>query len=183
MTQSVSFCSYFFSIRALQLYCQILLAPAYLKVLPPGTPPTTDTDAFLEQLARRLGMLIRGGDCNTERASKWFVEWWRKEGGLISAAAPLISPPSAPSDGLSLRRGWGFDLEWSIESNDTVPLHVESFVEQKMGECIDEYVKRTEDYERVGGTISQTQLKKRTWEEKLAQRAAKSKAKVIARKR
>jgi len=70
-----------------------------------------------------------------------------------------------------------------MESHGAVPSHMESFVEQKIGECIDEYMKRTADYERLGGTISQTQLKKRTWEEKLAQRAAKSKAKAIARRR
>lgn len=160
------------------------VCPAYLKVLPPGTSPTSDTDAFLEQLARRLGMLVRGGECDTERASKWFVEWWRKEGGLISAAAPRPSPSSTPSDGVSARRGWGFDLEWSMASHEAVPPpHTESFVEQKMGECIDEYLERTADYERLGGTISETQLKKRTWEEKLAQRAARSKAKAIARRR
>ncbi|KAL4066985.1 P-loop containing nucleoside triphosphate hydrolase protein [Scleroderma yunnanense] len=158
------------------------VSPAYLKVLPPGTSPTNDVATFLEQLARRLGMLVRGGEYNTERASKWFVDWWRKEGSLISAAAPRALLPSIPNDNLLIRQGWGFDLEWTVE-NDTIPPGTESFVEQKMGECIDEYVKHTADYERLGGTISQTQIKKRTWEEKLAQRTAKSKAKFIARKR
>lgn len=169
------------------------VSPAYLKVLPPGTAPTTNVSAFLEQLARRLGMLLRGGECDTVRAAKWFVEWWRREGGLFSAAAPHTLPSAVPTTGSpgqqpqpghdSVRRGWGFDLEWSVEKNDSVPTVAASVLEHRMGECIDEFMERAREYERQGGTVSETQVKKRTWEEKLARRAAKSKAKFIARKK
>ncbi|KAI6168377.1 P-loop containing nucleoside triphosphate hydrolase protein [Pisolithus thermaeus] len=160
------------------------VSPAYLRVLPPGTAPTTSVSAFLEQLARRLGMLLRGGECDTVRAAKWFVEWWRREGGLFSAAAPHTLPSAVLATGRdSVRRGWGFDLEWSVEKSDSVPPVAASVLEHRMGECIDEFMERTREYERQGGTVSETQLKKRTWEEKLARRAAKSKAKFIARKK
>lgn len=170
------------------------VSPAYLKILPPGTAPTPSVSTFLEQLARRLGMLLRGGECDTTRAAKWFVEWWRREGGLFSAAAPHALPSAVPITGSQgqqpqpgrgsvVRRGWGFDLEWSVEKGDFVPDVAASILEHRMGECIDEFVERTQEYERQGGTVSQTQEKKRTWEEKLARRAAKSKAKFMARKK
>lgn len=170
------------------------VSPVYLKVLPSGTAPTTSVSVFLEQLARRLGMLLRGGECDTVRAAKWFVEWWRKEGGLFSAAAPHTLPSAVPiigspgrqpepGRGSVVRRGWGFDLEWSVEKGDFVPTVAASTLEHRMGECIDQFMERAQEYERQGGTVSQTQVKKQTWEEKLARRAAKSKAKFIARKK
>ncbi|KIK95573.1 hypothetical protein PAXRUDRAFT_140385 [Paxillus rubicundulus Ve08.2h10] len=171
------------------------VSPVYLKVLPPTSQPTTDVDGFLDQLASRLAMRLRGGDVDTSRAARWFVDWWRKEGGLISASAPKsiafgadksqerqlhqhqhqqqqhAGPPT-------LRRGWGFDFEWTAD-----PASVDSStVEQKMGECIDACVRTAEEHERAGGGVSQTQEKKRAREEKLAKRAAKNKAKFIGRK-
>ncbi|KAG6332110.1 hypothetical protein ID866_6978 [Astraeus odoratus] len=70
-------------------------------------------------------------------------------------------------------------LDPILENNSSAS---RDFMEEKMGKCIDEYMERTAEYERLGGTVSQTQIKKRTWEEKLARRAAKSKAKLAARK-
>jgi mitochondrial GTPase 1 len=58
-------------------------------VLPPGAKPTQDIDEFLDVLARRLGMLGRGGVRDTQRAADWFVRWWREDGALLSARAPL----------------------------------------------------------------------------------------------
>ncbi|KAF9219523.1 hypothetical protein BS17DRAFT_804390 [Gyrodon lividus] len=173
------------------------VSPAYLKVLPPGSKPTTDVDIFLDQLASRLGMRLRGGDLDTSRAAKWFVEWWRKEGGSISASAPksLVFTLDGPQQRYhqlrpqhqqhpgpaAIRRGWGFDFEWT--SDPFAPTSADSgTVEQKMGECIDACMKMAEEQERLGGDVSQTQEKKRAWQEKQAKRAAKNKAKLAGRK-
>lgn len=139
---------------------------------------------FLEQLAARLGMRMRGGDVDTSRAAKWFVEWWRREGGLISAAsAPRSIRQRCVSQGQGgsleggddairfsgpIRRGWGFDFEWTVDEGG------EEGVEAKMGACIDAYVKMAEVQEEVGGDVSRTQERKRAWEEKLAKSRAKA---------
>ncbi|KAG9313559.1 P-loop containing nucleoside triphosphate hydrolase protein [Chiua virens] len=161
-------------------------SPAYLKVLPEGSEPTTDVYVFLERLATRLSMRIRGGGVDTARAAKWFVEWWRREGSLISASAPWsiertisrVSLNHSPGDSVEgpmpIRRGWGFDFEWTV---DVVSARKED-VEGKMGACIDEYMRMAEAQEEMGGDVSQTQEKKRAWEEKLAKRAAKSRTRV-----
>ncbi|KAG1736080.1 P-loop containing nucleoside triphosphate hydrolase protein [Suillus paluster] len=157
------------------------ISPAYLTILPPGTRPFTDADEFLEQLAIRLNMLLRGGEKDTVRAAKWFVEWWRNEGGLVSASVPENLPMG--SDGTLLRRGWGFDFEWTVdESMNCTGKAFESAVQIKMEECIDESVRAADEDERSGVGISTTQERKRGWQEKQARRAAKSKAKWAARK-
>ncbi|KAH7908382.1 P-loop containing nucleoside triphosphate hydrolase protein [Hygrophoropsis aurantiaca] len=161
------------------------VSPAYLKLLPPSTPPTTDVDDFLLQLAQRLSMLQRGGERNTARAAKWFVDWWRNEGGLVSAAAPRISPLAAhyaPDSPQSYRRGWGFDFEWTADESDFGGNGFESAVQRKMEECIDESLRVAAEDERLGSGVSSTQEKKKSWQEKQAKRAAKSKAKLSARK-
>ncbi|KAG6377554.1 hypothetical protein JVT61DRAFT_15369 [Boletus reticuloceps] len=156
------------------------VSPAYLKVLPEGSESTTDVDVFLEQLAARLGMRVRGGDVDTARAAIWFVEWWRREGNLISASAPRSigrrnprvsqGDPSGCLD-IPIRRGWGFDFEWTVDaaSSDS---EGKVNVEEKMGACIDTYMRMMEVQEELGGAVSQTQEKKRAWEEKLAKRKA-----------
>ncbi|KAF9239888.1 P-loop containing nucleoside triphosphate hydrolase protein [Melanogaster broomeanus] len=170
------------------------VSPAYLKLLPPGSEPTTNIDIFLDQMASRLSMRLRGGDLDTCRAAKWFVEWWRKEGGLISASAPkslaFISDGQQhhqghchpdPDAALAIRRGWGFDFEWTVDP--FTPMRANSeHVEHKMGECIDACMRMAEEHERLGGGVSQTQEKKRAWQEKQARRAAKNKAKLAGRK-
>jgi hypothetical protein len=144
---------------------------------------------FLEQLAVRLGMRVRGGDVNTARAAKWFVEWWRREGSLISASAPRSigrhvpqgHPPGGSGEAthisVPIRRGWGFDFEWTVDVASSESEGKEN-VEEKMGACIDAYMRMAEVREELGGDVSQTQEKKRAWEEKLAKRAAKSRARV-----
>lgn len=131
------------------------------------------------------------------RAAKWFVEWWRREGGLTSAAASQsfsslasdhgsVARGDPPGHRSCHRRGWGFDIEWTVDEDGSVPASgpaLGSFLEGKMGECIDDYMRGAAEYERLGGTISQTQEKKRISEEKRAQRAAKVKARLAARKR
>jgi len=147
---------------------------------------------FLEQLAARLGMRVRGGDVDTARAAKWFVEWWRREGCLISASAPRLigrhiphvlqgHPPGGSADATHLsvpiRRGWGFDFEWTVDVASSDSEGKEN-VEEKMGACIDAYIRMGEVREEFGEDVSQTQEKKRAWEEKLAKRAVKSRARV-----
>ncbi|OAX42451.1 hypothetical protein K503DRAFT_733660 [Rhizopogon vinicolor AM-OR11-026] len=160
------------------------ISPAYLTLLPPGSPPTTEADDFLDRLAMRLNMLLRGGEKDTVRAAKWFVEWWRNEGGLVSASVPENLPTE--SDGTHaplLRRGWGFDFEWAVdESMKCTGGAFESAVQKKMEECIDESLRALSEDERSGVGISTTQERKRSWQEKLAGRAARSKAKLAARK-
>lgn len=160
------------------------IAPAYLALLPPGSRPSTDAEDFLEQLAIRLNMLLRGGEKDTVRAAKWFVEWWRNEGGLVSASVPEKLPTG--SDGFhasSLRRGWGFDFEWMVDASiNSTGGDFESAVQMKMEECIDESIRAASEDERSGVGISTTQERKRSWQEKQSMRAAKSKAKFAARK-
>ena len=175
-----------------------------------------DAHAFLDLLARRLGMLKRGGGRDTDRAAAWFVRWWREEGCALSANAPLLtghefqeagvvnvldpgrrSPHASGADGepsrplstsmpagkltdasASLHGGWGFDFQW--DHSDTILSHGPSFttdmaetaIEQQMGRIIDEYMRRIQDEEMSGGTLSDTQRKKR---EKEAARAKREK--------
>ena len=129
---------------------------------------------------------------DTARAAKWFVEWWRREGSLISASAPRSigrriprlsqgDPPGGSDDAthpsVPIRRGWGFDFEWTVDAASSDSEEKEN-VEEKMGACIDTYMTMAEVQEELGGDVSQTQEKKRAWEEKLAKRAAKSRARV-----
>lgn len=72
--------------------------PAYLSILPPGTPPITDTYEFLDSLAKRLSMLKRGGGRDVERAAVWFIRWWREEGCALSASAPFLASDQDVSD-------------------------------------------------------------------------------------
>lgn len=129
-------------------------------------------------------MLLRGGEKDTVRAAKWFVEWWRNEGGLVSALVPE-NLPTGP-DGTHaplLRRGWGFDFEWTMnESVNCTGERFESAVQKNMEECIDESLRAASEDEMSGGGVSVTQERKRSWQEKQAGRAARSKAKFAARK-
>lgn len=160
------------------------ISPAYLTLLPPGSRPFTDAEDFLEQLAIRFNMLLRGGKKDTVRAAKWFVEWWRNEGGLVSASVPENLPTGADRTYAPiLRHGWGFDFEWTVdESMSSTGGVFESAVQMKMEECIDESMRAASEDERSGIGISTTQERKRSWQEKQSIRAAKSKAKFAARK-
>ncbi|KAG2139559.1 P-loop containing nucleoside triphosphate hydrolase protein [Suillus cothurnatus] len=159
------------------------ISPAYLTLLPPGSRPFTDAEGFLEQLAIRLNMLLRGGEKDTVRAAKWFVEWWRNEGGLVSASVPEnLATGSDGTHAPLLRRGWGFDFEWTVDASMNSAGDFESAVQMKMEECIDESMRAAREDERSGVGISTTQERKRSWQEKQSMRAAKSKAKFAARK-
>jgi hypothetical protein len=130
--------------------------------MPPSAPPTNDILEFLDLLAARLGMLRRGGERDIGRAAAWFVKWWRDEGGLISALDADSS--LLPMDKAPLRHGWGFDFEWSIDSEKAT-------VQEKMEECIDLYLMSAESEGREGNDISPTQVKKK---DKIAKRTRKT---------
>ncbi|EIN08451.1 P-loop containing nucleoside triphosphate hydrolase protein [Punctularia strigosozonata HHB-11173 SS5] len=169
------------------------IAPAYLTLLPPSTPPTNDVLQFLEQLADRLRMLKRGGEKDVHRAATWFINWWR-DGALASAAAPSTAPlieastqtqilheasydpTSDPSARLPAHRvGWGFDLEWTHSAEASAGEELDAVLQRHMEECIERYVWETVAEEREGGGVSKSQEKRRVREEKIAKRLARVK--------
>jgi hypothetical protein len=139
------------------------IEPAYLTLFPPGTAPTDHVDEFLDMLARRLGMLQRGGVPDLPRAASWFVRWWRDRGGAAS----------------SPRTGWGLDFEWpadaDVDASDTaVQGHMERCIERLVAEA----VREDED----GGAVSVTQERRRVREEKHVKRALRTKARFAAKR-
>lgn len=157
------------------------VAPAYLSVLPQGSPPTVDVHEFLDTLARRLGMLKRGGVTDQTRAAAWFIRWWREHGSLLAAASPL---PAAARDGSApgtQRRGWGFDFEWSVDAAE-LPTYGEDAIQRKMEACIERFEAEVQEEEAGGGSVSSTQEKKKVRDLLLAKRAARMKAKAPGRR-
>jgi mitochondrial GTPase 1 len=137
--------------------------PSYLTLLPPGTVPTDDVQEFLGLLARRLGMLQRGGVPDFPRAAGWFVRWWRDQGGAAS----------------SRRRGWGLDFEWLADADADADADAsDATVQTRMEGCIDRFVAEEARDEEEGGAVSATQERKRIREEKQAKRALLAKARV-----
>ncbi|KAF8461651.1 P-loop containing nucleoside triphosphate hydrolase protein [Russula ochroleuca] len=133
--------------------------PSYLTLLSTGTMPTDDVHEFLGLLARRLGMLQRGGVPDFPRAASWFVRWWRDQGGAAS----------------SRRRGWGLDFEWLPDADADAS---DATVQARMEGCIDRFVAEEARDEEEGGAVSATQERKRIREEKQAKRALLAKARV-----
>ncbi|KAI0350860.1 P-loop containing nucleoside triphosphate hydrolase protein [Trametes cingulata] len=157
------------------------VSPAYLRLLPPDTPPVLYVHDFLELLAKRLCMIKRGGVPDTSRAAVWFIKWWREEGGLASAAAPAL-PSYVPELGLqSSRRGWGFDLEWTVEAAES-GRYDEALIQAKIEECIDRFEEAAREEERDGSAISSTQEKKIAKEMQRARQQARSRARLAAKK-
>jgi hypothetical protein len=116
-----------------------------MSLLPEGAVPTNDLSVFLELLARRMGMLKRGGEVDAGRAAVYFVKWWREEGALLSATSGCYAwgvgaaaRPKYGSDtdleggveksgeGLGFlgqgdfprRQAWGFDFQWELTRED-----------------------------------------------------------------
>ncbi|KAI0676548.1 P-loop containing nucleoside triphosphate hydrolase protein [Trametes maxima] len=157
------------------------VSPAYLRLLPPDTPPLLDVVEFLELLAQRLCMLKRGGIPDTSRAAVWFIKWWREEGGLASAAAPAL-PAFVQNSGLQgYRRGWGFDLEWSVDATEA-GRYDEALIQAKMEDCVDKFEDAAKEEEREGGAISSTQEKKIAKEMQRARQQARTRARLAAKK-
>ena len=80
-----------------------------------------------------MGMIKRGAELDLERAARYFVRWWREEGGLIAAAdaggtqanLDMMGRAAADIQGEGRRteddrvavQGWGFDFEWRMEKD------------------------------------------------------------------
>ena len=176
------------------------LAPAYLSILPRGTPPVDDVYKFLDLLARRLNMLKRGGETDVERAATWFVKWWREEGCVVSSTAPFSSasvvespsPMTRSTDAQTHYGGWGFDFQWEVNAQDISTIRADPsgmasqnwqrFVQSKMEGVIDEFVRRTTEEAKDENAVSNTQLKKRLQAEKRAKRDRKVKGLLAARR-
>jgi len=79
-------------------------------------------------------MLKRGGEGDIERATVYFIKWWREEGGLLSASSGSlrfgsgdISLERLPTDGLGVAgdslvlpqtQAWGFDFQWELRPEE-----------------------------------------------------------------
>jgi mitochondrial GTPase 1 len=140
-----------------------------------------DVQDFLDILARRMGMLKRGGVVDQPRAAQWFIHWWREQGSLATATAPLASF-GAPGDVQTHRRGWSFDFEWSVDQAE-LPHYGQEMVQQKMEQVIDAFEAEAQDEEAEGGGVSSTQEKKKQREILMAKRAARTKARSPAGRR
>ncbi|KAF4618604.1 hypothetical protein D9613_009977 [Agrocybe pediades] len=159
------------------------LSPAYLQLLPSGTPPTHDLEEFLTLLGKRMGMIKRGAEVDLSRAAVYFVRWWREEGGLLSASSPLEldtataqATNTTPSQiGSNTRlQAWGFDFQWEVTPDDTPEGYDrELLVQRKMEDVIDDYLVKTDMEEVEEGNISQTQVKKRAMIEEKEKRRLK----------
>lgn len=137
--------------------------PAYLGLFPPGMVPTDDVHEFLGLLARRLGMLQRGGVPDLSRAAGWFVRWWRNQGRAAS----------------SRQTGWGLDFEWPADSDADVG---DAAVQTHIEGCIEHFLAEEARAEEEGGAVSSTQERKRVRDEKRAKRALRTKARLAAKR-
>lgn len=148
-----------------------------MELLPPGSSPTLDLEEFLTLLARRMGMIRRGAEVDLARAAVYFVRWWREEGSLFSAASSLHleSRPSADqSQHTTQTQAWGFDFQWEIRSQDKRQDGDPAlFIQEKMEQCIDEYVAQTEREVTDETNISDTQVKKKAVREEKERRRLK----------
>ena len=150
------------------------IVPAYLQLLPKGAMPTVDLHEFLEQLARRMGMIMRGAEPDTTRAAAYFVRWWREEGGLLAAtSSPLrLAEPSGSDIRHPPMQGWGFDFQWQLDAEEQ-PItkeDEEGFVQAKMEACIDDYLATIEREDNDELNVSPTQIKKQQIKEEKLKR-------------
>ena len=158
-----------------------LADPAYLSLIAPAKEPVVDSYQFLELLAKRLGMVQRGGVYDLHRAADWFIRWWREKGGLLAAAHTPVNTGNS-GDLAGHRRGWGFDLEWAVDGVDAARYDA-SVVQRKMEECIDVFEAEVQEEDAEGGALSVTQERKAVREELKAKRLARMKARAPIGKR
>ncbi|KAJ7634817.1 P-loop containing nucleoside triphosphate hydrolase protein [Roridomyces roridus] len=149
------------------------VSPAYLQLLPSGSVPTIDIEEFLEGVARRMGMVRKGGVPDLRRAAVYFVRWWREEGGLMSASSALRIADAASGSG-AVTHGWGFDLEWQIRAEELAGgREPQVLVQEKMEECIDRHLAKLTQEELAENNVSATQRKKQAALEEQVRRKAK----------
>ncbi|GJJ15058.1 hypothetical protein Clacol_009333 [Clathrus columnatus] len=166
-----------------RLWCLNPQNPVYMTLLSPTSPQPSDEFEFLNSLARRLGMLRRGGEVDIGRAAVWFIKWWREEGGLVSvnqSQTPLrggggVGLPRVEQDTLE-RMVWGFDFEWDSTSQSSVTTATDGdFVQQRMEEIIKDYLIKTEEEQKdLLENISLTQQRKKLRLEKIARITART---------
>ncbi|KAJ3572668.1 hypothetical protein NP233_g2939 [Leucocoprinus birnbaumii] len=161
------------------------ISPAYLHILPASSTPVSSLDEFLPLLARRMGMIQRGGEMDLSRAAEYFVRWWRNEGGLVAASEAqalyrdLTAPPASgeqpPQAHYPLgTQGWGFDLEWEVRPDDVVPgVEFDTMVQGKMERCIHDHMIQLDKEEKEEGNVSDTQKKKMMIQEEKMKRKMK----------
>ena len=149
-------------------------APAYLHLLPPGTPPTNDLEVFLTLLAQRMGMVKRGGELDLSRAAVYFVKWWREEGGLLSSSTSNMDISLLSDEQKPKTQAWGFDFQWDLQPQNAASVQDPNiFVQARMEQCIEDFVAATDREENEENNISQTQVKKRTIREEKERRRLK----------
>jgi hypothetical protein len=124
-----------------------------MSVLPPNSPHPTNTEDFLNALARRLGAVQKGGWPDIERAERWFIQWWRN-GGAVSAPSPS---------------GWGFDFDFTPELGEGREPSSPEEIERFMGRVVDDYVLSLSK-EGEGERVSFRQEKKTEREAKIKAR-------------
>ena len=154
----------------------LFTAPAYLHLLPPGTPPTSDLEGFLTLLAQRLGMVKRGAELDLSRAATYFVRWWREEGGLLSASSStsnmdisLLSDEPKPRT-----QAWGFDFQWELPPQNAASTpDPYILIQARMEQCIEDFMAATDREETEENNISQTQVRKRIMQEEKERRRLK----------
>jgi len=153
-----------------RLFGQDPISPAYKVLLPEVSNPDMDIEEFLNLLARRMGMLLPGGERDHLRAAAWFVNWWREQGSKQSQE--LKFPP------MSEAAGWGFDFDWSLPSSQiTAAVDGESnpsiVIEDRMAEIISQFSAQMQAEQEAGSFVSQNQERKQLKHEQQLKRAAK----------
>ncbi|KAG6820293.1 hypothetical protein H0H93_002731 [Arthromyces matolae] len=154
-----------------------LIAPAYLQLLPNCAAPTVDLQEFLEKLAKRMGMVMRGAQLDTDRAAAYFVRWWREEGGLYAASSSSLHLPDSSDTNLvqSTMQGWGFDFQWQFTADDRPATKGDDakIIQEKMEACIDNHLAAIEQEDLDEGHLSPTQIKKQQVREEKMRRKQK----------
>jgi mitochondrial GTPase 1 len=106
-----------------------------------------------------MGMVTRGAELDLSRAAVYFVRWWRKEGGLLSASSSNMDLSLLSDEQKPRTQAWGFDFQWDLQPQNAA---IDPSIQARMERCIEEYVAATDREEMEESNVSQTQVKKRT---------------------